>query len=159
MTEVIKVVKEKTVVVRSTTAIKIIHSGFQGLPGPRGLPGSGAEVLMEAGINLGGHRVVAPGPQGLEYADWNLRDTAMRVCGITMGAAAQGGEVSIRNYGEVQEGSWNWDLTKPVYLGSNGTLTQNVPGESGASFTLVVGFPSAPDTLFITIREPIFHTN
>lgn len=158
MTEVIKVIQERTVVVRDAAQVRVIHAGFQGLPGRAGLPGasSGSETMMRARINLGGHRVVFAGGQGLEYGDWNLIDTAHRIVGITTSAVSAGEDAAVRNYGELAEASWNWDISKPVYLGANGLLTQNNPRDTGAAFLLVVGFPTSPTTLFITIRDPIF---
>lgn len=155
MTEIIKVIKE-VVVVRSARETSVIRSTAQGLPGPRGQAGAGSSVLLKTAITVGGHRVCCPSPAGLIYADWNLPDTAGRVVGITDSAVDQGGEVQVRNYGEMTEPSWNWDITKPVYLGLNGVLTQVNPRTAGAKFSLIMGFPMSPKTLFITIRDPIF---
>lgn len=155
--DIVKVQVPTKVVVHDEKVV-IIHGGVQGLAGPAGTPG-GAGLQMLAAVNLGGHRVVCAGSTGLEYADWNLAETALRVAGITTGAANAGTEASVQNAGEVTEPSWNWDPTKPVYLGPSGVLTQVEPDTANAAFSLVVGFPTNPKTLFITIREPIFLTN
>ena len=151
--ELVKVEVPTTVVVHKDE-VRIIHGGTQGLAGPAGTPG-GAGLQMLTAINLGGHRVVCARSTGLEYADWNFINTALRVVGITTGAANAGTEASVQNAGEMEEPSWNWDTTKPVYLGPMGMLTQVEPDAAGAAFALIVGFPSTPKKILITIREPI----
>lgn len=157
MTEVVKVIQE-TVVVRTAREVSIIRPAIQGLPGPRGRDGAGSTIELKAAINMGGHRVTCPSPDGLIYADWNTGNTALRIVGITVSSVTAGADVEVRNNGELTETSWNWDINKPVFLGPNGVLTQMNPRDNGAAFSLILGFPTSPKTLFITIREPIFHS-
>ncbi len=105
-------------------------------------------VNITAGENLGGHRAVLA--TGL-YADSGALSTAL-VIGITTGATSIGGTAALRVSGEVTEVSWTWDVSKPVYLGSAGLLTQTVP-TSGV--IVEIGKPTAATKLLIEIQQPI----
>lgn len=111
--------------------------------------GSGeTTVNITAGENLGGHRAVLA--TGL-YADSGALSTAL-VIGITTSATAIGETAALRVSGEVTEVSWNWDVSKPVYLGLTGLLTQTVPT---TGVIVEIGKPTAATKLLIEIQQPI----
>ena len=148
--------------VDETTAIVV--EGLQGLPGPSGPPGrpgdpGGSLVQRQAQQALGGHRVVLMNANDrADYASNAVRNHSQRVIGLTVGAAAADETVLIQSFGELTEPSWNWVPDFPVFLGTNGLLTQAQPGFPAAKFQLVVGFPISNTTIFINLREPIFLT-
>lgn len=126
-----------------------------GAPGPRGIPGpdGGTALQYPAGESLGGHRmVVLDDAAEAIYADNGTPAHAVKVLGITTGAAAAGDAATIQTGGELTEPSWAWTLNQPVYLGTNGTLTQTPPV---AGFSLIVGFPITPTTIYMAIGQPI----
>ena len=45
-------------------------------------------------------------------------------------------------------GGWNWTLGTPIFLGTNGQLTQSAPAGADG-FTRVVGFPLSANTMFV----------
>lgn len=47
--------------------------------------------------------------------------------------------------GIIENLSWNWDLSRPIFLG-NGELTQSAP-LLGATFIRVLGTPASPTIL------------
>jgi hypothetical protein len=133
--------------------LAVAKQGPEGIQGPPG--GTGFQAT--AGADIGGHRIVVlDSSNKAQYADCTDLGHAQRVVGMTLNAAVADDSVSLQNFGEVTEPTWNWDMTKPVYLGPNGVLTQVVPTVEYAKFSLVVGFPSSPKSLFVNIREPIF---
>ena len=72
--------------------------------------------------------------------------------GITTGAAAAGDAINVQASGEMTEVSWNWTPGLPVFLGTNGLLTQTPPV---SGFQLVLGVAISPTKLAINIKQPI----
>ena len=135
--------------------IIVISEGIQGPPGPSVDGGGGGLAAYVAATALGGHRAVILDTAGhAAYADNADLTHLRRVIGITTGAADQGSAVTVVGNGTVNEPSWNWNVNLPVYLGSNGLLTQTVPTAPGAKFLTVVGFPISNTSLFVNVREP-----
>lgn len=112
------------------------------------------EHVHTAASALGGHRVVRLNPSGgLDYASSDVAWHAGTVLGVTRGAAASGSLQSVVRDGQIEEPTWNWQVGRPVFLGVDGVLTQDLP--PAAVFSLVVGFPIAPTRLLVAIREPL----
>lgn len=144
-----------TTVVGTEEKIFIVTEAVQGPPGPGG-SGGGSNIEVLAGENLGGHRLVILNEVGRAlYADSSQIDHLHRVVGITTGAADVDSGVSLVGNGPLSEVSWNWAVGLPIYLGTNGLLTQAVPAAPAAKFSLVVGFPTSSTSMFVNIREPI----
>lgn len=138
--------------------------GPQGPQGPQGLtgaqgpvgPSGGSAITLVASTPLGGHRMVYLNGSDPQYADCTVASHAGRVLGITTSATNAGDTTSIVRSGDITEVSWNWDTALPVYLGTNGVPTQALP--PNAAFSLIVGIPKTPTTLFVALREPIVLT-
>lgn len=137
-----------SVEVRRSTSTQLILYVYR--QGPEGRPGG--LVTKTAGTALGGHRLVVIGDEGKAiYADPSIISHGHRVLGMTTGAAAEGGDVTIMSVGELTEPSWSWLPEKPVFLGASGVPTQTVP----TSGVLVqIGFATAPTKLYIAIKQP-----
>lgn len=106
-------------------------------------------VTATANGALSGHRAVGVSGGQASYAD---ATTQPNVTGITQGAASNGASVVVQTTGELVEPSWNWS-NGPVYLASNGLLTQ-APPSSGA--LVEVGTALSPTKLLIRIQSPIY---
>lgn len=128
--------------------------GPQGLQGPKGDKGdAAADPEYVASTALGGHRVVVlNASEQLEYADNTNLTHADKVLGLTTGAVGSGSTVAIRYLGEMVEPSWSWTLNSPIFLGTNGLLTQTRPTAPG-SFVLQVAFPISATKVFIDIKQ------
>lgn len=72
--------------------------------------------------------------------------------GIALTAASDGGELKVRTYGEVTDGSWSWTPYANVFLGAGGVLTQTAPT---SGYMLAVGRAVASNRLLIRIQPPI----
>lgn len=145
------------VVALAKQEIAVVAVSDVGPPGPPGPPGAGGETSFQllTASAIGGHRVVAADSSGRAvYASNDIVVQSAKVVGITVSAVGAGELTVVVRSGEVEESSWNWDTDLPVYLGTNGTLTQ-VPPVIPAAFSLVVGFPMTSTKLFVSIREPI----
>ena len=137
------------------TILAPLSEGLKGDKGDKGDPGI-SNITYPAAQALGGHRVVILN-DGLEadYADATDLTHINRILGLTLGAVIQGDAVTILTGGDVIEPSWSWTLGLPVYLGSNGLLTQTRPI---IGFNLIVGFPLSATEMFFQKREPIILT-
>ena len=146
-----------TILIETTgTVVNIVEtSPPKGEKGDQGEPGLAGHVNDEypAGEILSGHRIVIVQNDQVFYADNSIAGHAFQVFGMTTGAVLQGAYPIIQTYGVIEEPSWNWDTSLPIWLGSNGLL-QKTPPSSG--FSLIIGFPVSPTSMFINIREPIF---
>jgi hypothetical protein len=102
-------------------------------------------TIVEAGENLGGHRAVRVGADGLAWLA-GPDSTARLTIGITIGAAVAGADATIQVDGAIEEPGWSWADDEIVWLGAGGVLTQ-VPPIAGVSFQ--VGVPMGPTKLRI----------
>ena len=121
--------------------------------GERGLPGAAIEVT--AIVAIGGHRVVIREGDSASYATNENLQHGMKVLGITENASDAGGTLSVIRSGKVSEPTWSFDVSKPVFLGVNGLLTQVPPTFPEAAFSLIVGFPLSATEIFVSLREPL----
>jgi hypothetical protein len=144
-----------TSVVTEATQFQILSTGSQG---PRGPAGSGS-LFKIAGSSIGGQRIVVTSPTSNDQVLYGSNTTATHanlVLGITVNAASAGGTLEIVRSGEITESSWNWTLGAPIFLGTNGLMTQTAPVNPSALFSLVVAFPITPTKIYVSIREPIY---
>jgi hypothetical protein len=86
------------------------------------------------------------------YADSSNLQHMQNVLGLSINAVTDNSYVTIRTSGYLEEPGWNWTPYVPVFLGTNGNLTQ-VPPTSG--FSLVVASVLSPTKLLINIKESI----
>jgi hypothetical protein len=146
--------EESAVAVIEESKEILIAGGDQGPQGIQGLPGQGgsAYFTFTAQGPIGGHRaVVSVAPDKVGYADNANPAHANAVLGITLGAADDGAEIQVQGSGEITEPSWNWTLQQPVFLSTNGQLTQTCPA---TGFVLILGTPTAPTKLMVDIKLP-----
>ena len=112
-----------------------------------------SEVVYKSGENLSGHRVVKIENDKSYYADNSVILDAFKIIGITKGASSIDADCIITTYGEMEETSWNWEEGKPLFLGTNGILTQTCP-DSG--FILQIATVLNSKKIFIDIKIPLF---
>lgn len=110
-------------------------------------------AVKEAGMDLGGHRVVVVDSAGRCYHGNNLNESHKgAVLGITLGAAPRGTEVSVLKFGKISMAGWSFTPGLPVYLVEDGLLSQTPPS---TGFILEIGVVSEPDTIEVRIQKPI----
>lgn len=142
-----------SVIVSGASTSQVIESGgVSSQVIESGFGNTGAESLMlTADVPIGGHRVVRATSTGCNYADSSDKTHIGKIIGITLAAYSQGADVEIHTHGEWPELSWNWALG-PIYLGTNGLLTQTIPT---SGFVQQVATAIAPTRIFIEIQPPI----
>ncbi len=139
------------VIVDSDLVTTITTSGGQGPAGP---PGDSINYInILAGHALSGHRVVCTNDLGLAvYADNTIAYTADRILGITTSASLHGTIAEVQIVGVLEEPSWAWDITIPLYVGTSGFITQTVPA---TGYLYPIGFAMSPTKIFINKQPPI----
>ena len=75
---------------------------------------------------------------------------------ITTASSVANAPLSLLDTGSVFDASWNWALNNPVFLGSNGQLTQIPPTAlAGFAFLLQVGYPLTTTSIYFDPLTPI----
>ena len=110
-------------------------------------------LIGVAGVALGGHRVVIESLGGLYYADTTNTAHTNRVVGLTINACNLGQSVAYIKEGLVAEPSWAWNTSLPVWLSTNGLLTQAPSNTTG--FTMLIGNPITSTSLYVSLKTPI----
>lgn len=98
-------------------------------PLPPPVPITDEEIPVPiGGISISAFRFMAYAADGtLEPADNRNRDHMTRLAGITLFDAAEGEVIKVRRSGSVSEQSFNYDVTKPLFLGQDGSIVQTAP--------------------------------
>lgn len=110
------------------------------------------DLSLTAAVNLSALRAVTTDGSG--NAVYASNDTASNavVVGITFTSALAGQSVQIKTSGIIEDAGWTW--TKgPVFLGTNGTLTQTAP--TGGAVVVPIGRAIATTKLQIDIDTTI----
>jgi hypothetical protein len=108
------------------------------------------ELKTNETVTIENFTILSRGSNGLIPADCFDLNT-WRVAGISLNASINGGSVLVQYTGSLTNPNWNWDLTRPIYVGQNGQLTQVIL--YGAVFSCQVATPVSPNTIFIEINE------
>lgn len=118
---------------------------------------SGVPVMqVQADIAIGGHRAVVLNSIGKAiYADNTIAAHANGIIGISIESASAGGFFRAQFAGLMQEPSWSWTPNLPVFLSTNGLLTQ-APPVSPAVFSHVLGVAVSGTSIAINLKDPIF---
>jgi len=124
--------------------------GDKGDTGENGESGASSSYTYTAGEILGGHRAIVIDNNLAYYTDCTNLDHINKPIGISSNASISGGNVTVVFYGEMEESSWNWDITKPIWISINGLLTQTPP-ETG--FSCIIAMPIITTKIFIEKQE------
>lgn len=112
-----------------------------------------AITTATASINLSALRAVILDNAGqFAYADRANADHAHRIAGILPYAISQGAEGIAYRLGEITDAVWSWTRGSPIFLGTNGQLTQTPPT---TGILLVLGQPASPTTINLVQPFPI----
>ncbi len=138
------------VIAPDSSNVVVLAAGSQGPQGIRGEQGLSGRSSLElvAEINLGGNRVITGSAR---YADNTDLGTIGRAIGVTSGAASTGLPVSVVVFGEL-DGFSGLAVNEPVYLSTNGTITQALPA---TGYLQKVGVAVSETKILIRINEPL----
>ena len=112
-----------------------------------------AVTTATASINLSALRAVILDNAGqFAYADSGTPSHAYRVAGILPYAISQGTEGVAYRLGEITDAVWSWTRGSPIFLGTNGQLTQTPPT---TGILLVLAQPISPTVINLVQPVPI----
>lgn len=107
---------------------------------------------LTASSPISAYMVVAASAGQVSIADSSNLTQLGDVVGIAAGGAATGSPVSINYSGTITHNGWTWTPRLPIFLGSNGALTQTVPT---SGFAQVIATPLSANSLLVTLSQPI----
>lgn len=140
-------------VVQGPVGTELLETAQQGPPGGPGAPG-GSLLAATAAVSLSGHMAVVYNAAGqLLPASADQIFHALRLVGITTGAASTGAQATVQRQDVIEHSGWAWTVDQPVYLGLAGALVQTVPGS--AVFGQVMGHALSPTRLLVAIQPPV----
>ena len=144
---------DSIILVEKPPDIQLITLGIQGPAGPAGAT---AQVTQKvAPFAIGGQRILVGIAGSIAYASNANLSHAGKVIGISVNAATTGQLVDIHESGEITDSSWTWTIDQPVYLGTNGLMTQTPPATGSALFLQVLGFAVLTTKVFFRPFQPI----
>jgi hypothetical protein len=132
---------------------QFIVQGDPWMPTPTSTPDSGqlTEPIVAA-TSLSALRVVTLDDSGqLIYADSGNLNHAFALIGILPAAVGLGNSIAVLTDGSLSDTNWNWNPRVPIFLGSNGQLTQTVPS---SGFLVQVARAIAPTLIDFEIQQP-----
>lgn len=139
------------------TAIEVIQGSVDilcvGLQGPQGTPGAGGAqtIVYNAGEPISGHKVVRM-DSGLVYIADSSNDAHLgQAIGISTNAASIGNPVTVQTIGEITDASLVFSTPGPVFVGTNGAVTQTAPS---TGWIQRVGTALDSDSLLINFETP-----
>jgi len=107
-----------------------------------------------AGEAIGAHRIVKLGADGnLYHASCTSLDDVNKIVGVSLNAADAGKVVRVLMFGVCKDPSFNFDTDKPLFLGTNGQIVQDVPEE--ALFIQRVGSVTGVHEILVELSEPV----
>lgn len=131
-----------------------VMTGIQGPPGAAG----GVSFFKEAYENVGGQRIVVLNSDDkIGYASSDNINHIGIVVGMTKTAAIIGDTVEVVNNIIIEDVSWSLEPYKPVFLSTNGIITQNIEG--AILFVLSVGVALSPTKIYLKQSQPIRRQN
>lgn len=146
-----KVIK---VTVEETPSFNITLNSIAGKDGANGFSGNIDEYITAESIpafsivttNSSGNLILASSANVLHVN---------KCLGLTRILAAPGAQVIVTYYGRITNNQWNFDITKGIFLGLNGVVTQN---PFTGVFTQSIGYPITSNTININIKNGIIRT-
>ena len=154
-TQILSVAEEVTQILsvaeEVTQILSVAEQGPPGPPGPAGPSGATTFVRQSAGA-LSAMRIVWEDEAGVVFAlDSADEDHIDLLCGLTLTATSDAGQVTVQRTGAVDDLAWNWTPGR-VYLGADGALTQSPPS---TGFDVLVGVAVSPTRLILNFQDPI----
>ncbi len=136
-------------VVEETLSFKIESAAIE----YTGTKVSQIEHDIEAGENINALKVLRNDLDNKAYiADSSDVNETNRILGVAKIAALAGNSVQYVISGILEDASFNFDVTSPVFFDSNGALTQTPPP---SGFVTIIGMPETNKILNVNIRQGI----
>lgn len=109
----------------------------------------------ESNENISALKVVALQNNKLKLASATNTDDCYTIIGVSTQAINAGANSKVLQYGIIVDDSFNFYSNMPIYLGKNGTLSQDVA--IGAQFLLQVAVALTQNQILVDIQEAIIY--
>jgi hypothetical protein len=143
----------------------VLISALTPAPGEAiGFAGDGSITTLEVGGGAAAPDISGPAEEALSALRVVTRDNggvvyaelvphqAHRALGFLTSSVASGATAIAPTFGEFSDASWDWNMTKPIWLGAHGTLTQTPPA---SGYLRVVAAPISPTAILFEAQPPI----
>lgn len=118
-----------------------------------GLDTISTDVFTTAGETISALRILSNNDFGKAvYTDPTDPDSIRKIIGMSVSAGAIDSQIKMLSYGKHIDGGLSLDINLPLFLGTNGTITQVAPV---AGSSVVLGHAQSTNTLFLDIKRPI----
>lgn len=78
-----------------------------------------------------------------------------KVLGIALQAGTTGQEIEVLLFGKVDDNTFMFTVNNPLYLKTNGTISDIEPSLPSENFNETIGYSLGSGSIFINIQEPI----
>ena len=136
----------RVVVTKKTS--RIVKAATRTVLNVSGLAGAASFVVVEAATPLSALKVVTHDGRYADHTD----PTTIAIAGITVTA---GLTVQVQTYGELTDAQWAWTPNLPLFVGTDGTLTQTEPA---TGYFLRVGEAISATSIMVRIEPPIIRS-
>jgi hypothetical protein len=116
------------------------------------IDGIGQLTSKPAGEDLGQGKIVAVSGNTFVLADNDVIAHVNAIVGITLSATLTGNTAQVLQIGKVTNNTWSWTPDQPLFVGSNGDMTQTPPA---TGFVQVVGVAVTATEINFEIKTPV----
>lgn len=106
-------------------------------------------IIKIAGENISANKVIYINEDAY-LASSDQASHRDRIAGLSVASALTGASIKIRTFGEQYNNTWSWDVTKPIFCGVGGELTQTAPV---SGFVQIIGTAIDTNRIFINIKD------
>jgi len=129
--------------------LKIRMPGSTSLNTSGNSSGESLQKELTAGESISALRVVKGAADGKVLINTGGHNLAL---GLSLNSAVLDGDITVLTEGYLQEATWAWDTTKPIFFDSLGQLTQTAPI---SGFAQVVASPLSTTEIIFNIQQSI----
>jgi hypothetical protein len=149
--DVTKDAKNISIEEQAATIIEVIK---EGPIGPQGDAGTVIEAI--AGDNISALKIVrAVNATDVIESDASSTFANAKCLGITLTGASVGNLIRIQFFGAVGDASFNFPVNAPLYLTTDGNITDVAPDGVTYNFNTTIGYSLGAGAIFIDLQEPI----
>jgi hypothetical protein len=151
LTTVVLAQQPQSVVVQTgATTATVITAAVQGPPGPPGQTIS--TMIVVAAQTISGYSAVSAVSGQAIPADSSDVSHQGNLLGIAIGGALATAPVTVQFFGSLTYNGWAWTLNHPIFLGTNGALTQTPPT---SGYSQIIGRPITSTSMLVDIQPAV----
>lgn len=111
--------------------------------------------VFQAGEYIDANEAVILLNNRIYQANNQISSHASKVIGVSTNSGDIDDDIMVVLEGEVVNNSWDFDINRPIFVGTNGLLTQDPPSNPPAVFSLIIGIPVTNKKIHVTVKDSI----